>query len=202
MLTLALTTALVGASFARFLIPPMRVGLGTVVAPVLIYGGVVQVLAGMWAFRKNQPLFATLFSAYGGFLIALGALFLPLFGFVTLFGADPLALNHTLGLLFFCWAVSLRVLVLGALRTSVAMTLVVACLCLSYLLLAIGEFANANGSLLAIGGWIGIFGALLAWYTALGGNLQATHSAFQLPMGERGGALSAFGHPYGGEPAV
>jgi len=201
-LTLALTTALVGASFARFLIPSVRLGMETVVAPVLIYGGVIQVLAGMWAFRKDQPLLATLFSAYGGFLVALGALFLPLFGLVTLFGIDPLALNHALGLLFLCWAVSLGVLFLGAFRTNMALVLVMACLCLSYLLLAMGEFANANGPLLAIGGWIGIISALLAWYVALVGILQATHSPIQLPMGKRGGVPSSFAQRYRGEPTV
>jgi hypothetical protein len=188
LLTLALTTALVGASFARFLVPPVRMGIGAVAAPALIYGGVTLVLAGMWAFRKNQQLPATLFSAYGGFLIALGALFLPLFGLAPLFGVDPLAFNHALGLLFLCWTISSGILFLGALRTNMTFLAVLACLCLAYLFLTIGEFANANGLLLAIGGWIGIVCALLAWYTALGGILQATRSPFQLPMGERGGS--------------
>jgi succinate-acetate transporter protein len=202
LLVLALTTALIGASFARFLVPTVRMGIGTVAAPALVYGGVIQVLAGMWAFRKNHILAATLFSAYGGFLIAFGALFLPLFGLTTLFGANALAINHALGLLFLCWTISCGVLVPGALRTTMAQGAVVVCLFLSYLFLTIGELANANGPLLAIGGWVGIICALLAWYAALGGILQATGSPWQLPMGERGGASSTSAPQYDGEPAV
>ena len=202
LLTLALTTALIGASFARFLVPTVRVGIGTVAAPALVYGGVIQVLAGMWAFRKNHILAATLFSAYGGFLIAFGALFLPLFGLTTLFGANALAFNHALGLPFLCWTISCGVLVPGVLRTNMAQGAVVVCLCLSSLFLAIGELANANGPLLAIGGWVGIICALLAWNAALGGILQATGSPLQLPMGERGGASSTSARQYDGEPAV
>ena len=199
LLLLALTTALVGANFARFLIPGVFMGIGTVIAPVLVYGGVIQVLAGMWAFRKNNTLGATLFSAYGGFLIAFGVLFLPALGLVTLFGSDIRAFNHTLGLFFLCWTICCGVLFLGALRANKLLAAVLAFLCLTYLFLAIGEFANANTTLLAIGGWLGVVCALIAWYAALAGILQATRSPFQLPMGERRGAPA---HPFGGEPAV
>src|SRR5262249_52403315 len=149
------------------------------------------------AFRKNQTLYATLFSAYGGFLIALGALLLPLFGLISLFGTDVLAFNRTLGTLFLFWTISSGVLLLGALRTNLALIGVLVCLFLSYLFLTIGAFANANGPLLAIGGWLGILCALFAWYTALGGILQAAGSPFLLPMGERGGSPR-----YRGEPAL
>jgi hypothetical protein len=196
---LALATALVGASFACFLIPNTFLGLGTVVAPVLVYVGVILVLAGMWAFRKNHVLGATLFSAYGGFLIAFGVLFWPTIGLPRLFGLNILAFNHALGLLFLCWTICCGVLFLASLRTNMLLTAVLAFLCLSYLFLTIGEFANANTTLLAIGGWLGIVCALISWYAALAGILQATRSPFQLPMGERGGAPA---HPYGGEPAV
>ena len=202
LLTLAITTALVGASFAGFLVPTIHTGIGTVVVPAFIYGGVIQILAGMWAFRKGHPLGATLFTAYGGFLIILGALFLPLFGLTTSFGTNIPAFNRALGFLFLCWTISSAILLLAALRTNMAMVAVLACLCLAYLFLTIGEFANANGPLLAIGGWLGIICALIAWYTALGEILQSVGSPFQLPMGERGVAPSAPARRYGSEPTV
>jgi uncharacterized protein len=201
-LILALTTALVGACFARFLVPSVRVGISTVAAPVFIYGGVIQVLAGMWAFRKNLPLVATLFSAYGGFLVALGAVFVPVLGLTTLFGPNVLAFNHALGLLFLCWTVCSAVILIGSLKTNTVLLALLGCFCLAYLFLAIGEFANANGPLLAIGGWLGIICALVAWYMALGSLLQATHSSIHIPMGaSREKTLSA-GRRYEGDPAV
>jgi hypothetical protein len=77
----------------------------------------------------------------------------------------------------------LRVLFLASLRTNMLLAIVLAFLCLSYLFLAIGAFADANTVLLAIGGWLGIICALVSWYAALAGILQATRSPFQLPMG-------------------
>lgn len=183
MITLAFTTALVGCSFAHFLVPTARTGIGLAVGAAIFYGGIVQILAGMWEFRKNNTIAATIFSAYGGFLLAFGVLFLPPFGLNTLFGADSTAFNHALGLLFLCWTITLGVLCLSVLRTNIALLSVLALLFLSYLFLTIGSFANANFPLLAIGGWLGIVAALVAWYAALAGIVQYTKSPFRLPMG-------------------
>ena len=38
----------------------------------LAYGGVVQLLAGMWEFRNKNVFGTTLFGSYGGFWIGLG----------------------------------------------------------------------------------------------------------------------------------
>lgn len=197
LIILALATAMIGASFARFLIPVTFLGMQTVVAPVIIYSGVILILAGMWAFRRNTQLAAILFSAYGGFLIALGVLFLPTLGPLTLFGANTVAFNHALGLLFLCWTITCGVLLLGAFRTNMLLITVLGCLFLSFLFLTIGELANANRVLLAIGGWLGILCALLAWYAALAAILRSAHSPYHLPMSDTRPTQH-----YGHEPAV
>jgi succinate-acetate transporter protein len=202
LLALALTTGLIGATFARVFVPTIGIGFGTVTAAAAIYLGIVQILAGMWAFRRNHTFDATLFSVYGGFLIVLGVVFLPSFGLATLALTNILAFNHALGLLFLCWTITCAVLLVGSLRANMGLSIVVACLTLSYLFLMIGSFANANNVLLAIGGWIGIVCALIAWYEAMAWMLQATGSPIQLPMvGRRETALPS-AHGYGGEPAV
>src|SRR5690242_14717284 len=49
-------------------------GLEAVVLPVaLFYGGIVQVLAGMWEFRKGNTFGALAFSSYGAFWLSLAA---------------------------------------------------------------------------------------------------------------------------------
>lgn len=206
LLILAFTTALVGASFARFLIPTVFLGTGTIVAPMLIYGGIILVLAGMWAFRRTNSLAATLFSAYGGFLVAFGVLLLPTIGLITPFGADIRAFHHTLGLLFICWAICCAVLFAASFRTNFVLMTVLGILCLAYLFLAIGEFVNGNGVLLAIGGWLAILCALLAWYEALATILRVMRSPYQVPTGEEELPFASQQHQqpgYGGrEPAV
>ena len=37
----------------------------------------MQILAGMWEFRRENVVMATIFSAYGGFLAAFGAIYIP-----------------------------------------------------------------------------------------------------------------------------
>src|SRR5919108_1290757 len=80
MSALAFTTAIVGCSYAGFIIPSLRSGLSLAVAAALFYGGIVQILAGMWEFKKDNTVAATIFSSYGGFLVAFGVVFLPSFG--------------------------------------------------------------------------------------------------------------------------
>ncbi len=72
----AFTTAILGCTFAGFILPGVGAGISLVVAAALFYGGIVQILAGMWEFRKDNTIAATIFSAYGGFLVAFGVVFL------------------------------------------------------------------------------------------------------------------------------
>ena len=62
----ALTTFLLSGHNASFI--PDVIWLG----PALFYGGLCQLLAGMWEFRNRNVFGATAFSTYGGFWIALG----------------------------------------------------------------------------------------------------------------------------------
>lgn len=59
-----MTTFVLSCAFAGFF------G-GTAAAPVVLglaifYGGIVQLLAGMWAFRRGESFAAAAFSSYGG----------------------------------------------------------------------------------------------------------------------------------------
>jgi len=183
LIALAFTTALLGCSFAHFLLPGSGKGIGLVTAAALILGGIVQFIAGMWEFRRGNSIAGTIFAAYGGFLATFGVFFLPSTGLLNPFGFDLLALNHALGLLFLCWTISLGVLLVGSLRTNNMMLMaVLALLALAFLFLSIGEFANANTPLLMIGGWIAIVCALVAWYAAMAGILAPADSTFKAPM--------------------
>ena len=183
-IALAFTTALIGCSFAHFLLPGPSKGTGLVTAAALIFGGIVQFIAGLLEFRRGSSIPGTVFAAYGAFLATFGVFFLPSTALLNYFGVDLLALNHALGLLFLCWTICLGVLLVGSLKTNNMMVMaVLALLGLAYLFLAIGSFANANTPLLMIGGWIAIVCALVAWYAALAGILAPAESAFKAPMG-------------------
>src|SRR5438045_9667544 len=63
----ALTTFMLSGHNANFIPDLMWVGLA------LFYGGLTQLLAGMWEFRNNNTFGSTAFSTYGGFWLGLGA---------------------------------------------------------------------------------------------------------------------------------
>src|SRR5436309_3771292 len=62
----ALTTFLLSGHNASFI--PDAIWIGA----ALFYGGLIQLLAGMWEFRNRNVFGATAFSTYGGFWLALG----------------------------------------------------------------------------------------------------------------------------------
>src|SRR5438046_5141064 len=62
----ALTTFILSGHNATFIPDLIWVGLA------LFYGGLTQLLAGMWEFRNQNVFGATAFSTYGGFWMSLG----------------------------------------------------------------------------------------------------------------------------------
>jgi len=48
-----------------------------VIAPAFAYGGLIQLLAGMWEFPQGNTFGATALSGYGGFWISIGILLTP-----------------------------------------------------------------------------------------------------------------------------
>lgn len=214
LIALAFATALIGSSFARFLVPVPTLGVGLMLAAALCLGGIVQILAGIWTFGRHagmwefgryNTLAATIFTAYGGFLLTLGTLFLlPGFGTAAALGIGARAgtINHLLALFFLCWAMTCGVLLLSALKSSFSLTLVMFFLFLSYLFLFVGELVGAFLPLLIIGGIFGMICALVAWYSALGWLLRSTGSTLHLPFGEWATPYATPPRGYGGEPAV
>lgn len=178
----ALTTAILGCFYTGFIIPfndaSMRIGVGA----ISIVTGIILVLAGMWEFRKGYMMTASFFTAYGGFLLTLGVVFLPPVSAVMGGG-----IHLFLGMLYLCWTIFLGVLTFGALRANASLALTLGVLFLAWLFLMLGSLINNNGVLLRVGGWLAIASALIAWLAALASILGSVtgHEAFHVPMGRR-----------------
>ena len=160
----AFTTAVLGAYYAGFIIPYQTTGSRMAVGAIIFIGGIVQLLAGMWEFRKNNTIAATVFASYGGFLAALGLVFMPGINITTMLGG---AAHLALGLFFLCWTILSAVLLVGSMRTNRLFITILSLLFVSYIFLTIGQLAFDNRVLLGIGGWLGIICALVAWYAAM-----------------------------------
>lgn len=185
LIAFAFTTALLGCVYAEFIVQSVGTNLSIAVGAALFFGGAVQVLAGIGEFRRENIVIATVFSSYGGFLAAFGAIFIPGFGILNLLSRAS-SVHPALGLFFLCWTISSGVLFLSAFRTNVAFFGMLGFLFLGFLFLTIGELAGGVFLFFAIGGWLAIVSVLLAWYTALAGLLSAGHSGFKLPVGHLG----------------
>jgi len=172
---------LCGFALTTFVLSSINAGLipGAEAAKMVIglaffYGGLAQLLAGMWEFRSGNTFSATAFSSYGGFWLAVGISvqqnLIP----------SPAAFGYFL----LGWTIFTGLMFLGTLRINIALMAVLGLLFITFLLLTIGELAGNNASHVA-GGWFGIATALAAWYTALAGILSSTKSVFTLPVGPR-----------------
>jgi uncharacterized protein len=151
-----------------------------VVLPLaLFYGGLAQLLAGMWEFRKANTFGAVAFSSYGAFWLSFAA-------YVKFIapGLPASSAGAATGLFLLAWTIFTAYMTVGALRVSGAVAGVFIALVLTFLLLTIAEFAAA-AALGKVGGWLGIITALIAWYASAAGVINSTWQRSVLPVWAR-----------------
>jgi uncharacterized protein len=150
----------------------------------LFYGGLAQLLAGMWEFTKGNTFGAVAFSSFGAFWLSFWYLLnhLPE-------GAPPKDILHGVGLYLLVWTIFTAYMTVGALRTTGAVCLVFVLLTLTFLALTIGWFSEsvadfqANSNVwIHIGGWLGLLTALAAWYASFAAVVNATFKRVVMPV--------------------
>jgi uncharacterized protein len=137
------------------------------------YGGVAQLLAGMWEFRTGNTFGALAFSSFGAF-------WLSLFVFEVFFaGSIPAAdLGHAAGLYLWAWAIFTTYMFIASLRTTGAVALVFFLLAITFVLLGIGA-SGGHETITHWGGYLGLATAVAAWYASFAG---VTNSTFGRPV--------------------
>jgi uncharacterized protein len=183
---LAFATAILGCFYTGFIIPYQGAAIRPAVGAVLIVSGIVLVIAGILEYRKNSMLSATIFTAYGAFLAAIGLVFLPNFGILS-FLISSRDISFALGLFFLCWTIFSAILFLGALQVNMWLAVTMLLLFCAYVALTVGQLAGNNSIANHVGGWLAIAAALAAWLTSLV-SLISTEGAkvpFPLPTGGR-----------------
>ncbi|KAF9293608.1 GPR1/FUN34/yaaH family-domain-containing protein [Linnemannia elongata] len=158
------------------------------------YGGITQMLAGMWEFKVGNNFGATAFTSYGAFWLSYAAILIPGFGIVPAYeGAtvDPHALDNALGIFLISWGIFTFILWIATLRSTVALSSMFFVLTLTFFFLASGHLAHleAGNYPTRVGGGLGIVTALLAWYNAAAGLYVPTATFVKLPVGP-------LGHPH------
>jgi succinate-acetate transporter protein len=128
----------------------------------VMFGGLAQFLAGMWAFRARDGLATAMHGMWGSFWIAFGALNLM---FVNTPGGLPAGIFPALGYWFIVLAAITWIGAWGALAENISLFLVLAFLALGSTLEAISRLAGGAGLDMAAG-YCFIISAFCAFYTA------------------------------------
>lgn len=162
----ALTTFVLSSANAGFISGPQ-----IVLGLALFYGGLAQMLAGMWEFKTGNTFGATAFTSYGAFWMALAA--------SIQFKLIPD--TNSLGFFLLAWTIFTLIMFIASLRTSVALVVLFLALLITFALLTVGEFGMT--AMHKVGGFFGILTALIAWYVALAGLLTSVRSNIKLPVG-------------------
>jgi succinate-acetate transporter protein len=159
----------------------------------IAYGGLCQLLAGMWEFRNRNVFGATAFSTYGGFWIGLGLWlhFVP----ATVKLTALVSLNRDLGWILLAFAIFNTYMLISSTQLNMAVFLVFLTLEVTEILLFIGNFVTKNPALppfnitplpglIQVGGYVGILTALVAWYTSAAGVMNGLKGRQVFPVGK------------------
>jgi uncharacterized protein len=177
----ALTTFLLSGHNASFIPDAIWIG------PALFYGGLAQLLAGMWEFRNRNVFGATAFSTYGGFWLGLGSV-VVLADVSKNFAAslEGASLTNALAWFLLAFAIFNTYMLFWSARVSIAVFLVFLTLEVTEILLVIGFFNISHGGTewwLHAGGWAGIVTAAAAWYASAAGVVNGMSPVPVLPVG-------------------
>jgi succinate-acetate transporter protein len=173
---LAVTVALFGAWNAGFLHSGSLVFVGM----ALMYGGLVQLIAGILEYRNHDTLGLTIFGSFGAFWLGLGLLF----SYDALGHLSPAWFTGS-GIIWFwfCWAIVATYMWLASLRTNGAIALTLVLWAAMFWCLWLGQLAgNGLGSgWTDAAGWLGFATAIGAGYTAFAEMLNNTFGRIVLP---------------------
>ncbi|HEX3733799.1 MAG TPA: acetate uptake transporter [Solirubrobacterales bacterium] len=147
-----------------------------VLGVALAYGGLAQLLAGMWEFRTGNTFGAVAFTSFGGFWLSFWA-------FVTFF-AEGIPAEHVaaaVGLYLIAWGIFTLYMFVASLRTTAAIAVVFFLLTVTFFLLGIGN-ANESEGLVEAGGFFGLATAAAAWYASFAAVTNSTFGRTVLPV--------------------
>jgi hypothetical protein len=142
----------------------------------LAYGGVAQVLAGMWEFKAGNTFGATAFTSYGAFWLSFWA-------YVAFFAKSvpSASAGSAVGLYLIAWGIFTAYMWVASLRTTAAVNAVFLLLTITFFLLGIGDAADLT-VLSRLGGWLGIATAVAAWYASFATVTNSTFKRTVLPV--------------------
>jgi succinate-acetate transporter protein len=147
-----------------------------VLALALAYGGLGQLLAGMWEFKRGNTFAAVAFTSYGAFWLsfwALGAFYAK--------GIPAGDAGDAVGLFLIAWGIFTAYMWVASLRTSAGVMMVFLLLAITFFLLGFGN-TGPHPNLIKWGGYFGLATAAAAWYVSFAQVAFSTFGRWILPI--------------------
>ena len=151
-----------------------------VLSLALPFGGLCQLLAGMWAYKRGNTFAGTAFSAYGAFWISFylfAVVFVPM---AITDKATATDIGNFKGWFLFAWGLFTLYMFVASLAGARAIQLVFLLLAVTFFVLAIAAWATSDG-INQIGGVIGILTAAAAIYASFADVTNANFKRKVLP---------------------
>ncbi|MGH3048755.1 MAG: acetate uptake transporter [Gaiellaceae bacterium] len=145
-----------------------------------MFGGLAQLLAGMWSYKARDGVATLAHGTWGAFWLAYGILNLLLATHVLPAPADPFH-QPELGFWFFALAVTTAIAMVAAMTESAALFAVLGTLAAGSGILA-GAYIYGSHTWVQVAGWVLVFSAGFAWYTAAALLLASTTGRTVLPL--------------------
>ncbi len=142
----------------------------------IFYGGLAQIVAGLFEFKKGNTFGATAFTSFGFFwltFVAINTTLIP--------GMIP-ADSTSLGAYFIIWGVLTLFLYIGTLRKHRSLQIVFLTLFILFFIVAAKDLSNIH-DIAYIAGAVGFICGGTAMYTAFGEVLNETYEKEILPLG-------------------
>lgn len=181
-------------ALTTFVLSLINIGANSITAPNVVvalaygYGGLVQLLAGMWEMAVGNTFGATALSSYGGFWISFGIVLTPAFDIPGSYLAKDgvtSTFDSAFALYLWGWFFFTTCCLLLTLRSTVMFFSLFFTLDLAFLFLAIQHQIMDEGMKVTMGktgGAFGLMAAFLAWYNMFAGMADSSNFFFTVPV--------------------
>lgn len=140
-------------------------------------------------FRVGNTFGTTVHCSYGAFWLAFAMFLVPSLGIKEAYAGDARAFSVAVGIFLIIWCFLTLIFFIAALRTNIAILVVLGLLIMAFFLLAIAQFVSVSHPHGAIkvnraGGVFAVLCALSAFYAGSAGLMTEATTFVRFPLGE------------------
>ncbi|KAI8671081.1 hypothetical protein NCS57_00582000 [Fusarium keratoplasticum] len=155
----------------------------------VFFGGIAQFFAGLMEFRVGNTFGTTVHCSYGAFWLAFAMFFVPDLAIKDAYKGDDRAYSFALGIFLILWCFLTLIFFIAALKTNIAILLVLGFLFLAFLFLSLAQFLQTSHPVAAIrinktGGAFSVICAFVAFYAGAAGIMTEDTTWVRFPLGE------------------